>query len=141
MSFRVELRLATEADAYCAADCMWACYPWPKQRFEWLEYRGLVVEEVTGRDAFILYRGDLQVGWAAVLGAVDDIHLPGLGMHVVHLVTRPDYSGASAFLLRHLLAYARKNNLAWINTTNRISELEFRSKFHLISRRPHGQSV
>lgn len=131
MSYVVSQSLANRVDGFCAADCMWAAYPWPRMSFDWLDYCLLVCNEVEDQHAIIVRdKHGVQVGWLCHSGLTTDMHMAGTGVIVYSVVVRPDHPKALRLLMHEFRQYCRSGGAEWYHITHREDETTFRSRIH-----------
>lgn len=132
--YTVEHRPISVKDIYLAADILWAYYPMVRGAHPFNRYRGQLINETRGEQGLVCYLEDRLVG-ALVIGKLDyDSHFPGQGITVYYSVTNPDHPQATRLLYRYLVNLIREKGGSWYQTTRRVSESEFHSKY----RRLHG---
>lgn len=132
--YTVEHRPITVADVYKAADILWSENPVVRGAHPFERYRGLLINEVRGEQGLVCtYKGHL-VG-ALVIGDLDyDSHFPGTGIIVYYQTISMFHPQATRLLYRSLAHLVKDGGGSWYQTTRRVSESEFTSKF----RRIHG---
>lgn len=119
-------------DIYLAADILWSYYPTVRNAHPFPRYRGQLINETRGEDGLLCYLGDYLVG-ALVISRLDwDSHFPGKGIIVHYSVTNPDHPKATRLLYRYLVNLIREKGGSWYQTTRRVSETEFHSKYRSI---------
>lgn len=131
----VEHRPITEVDVYCAADVLYAYYPLVRAQ-PWPFYRDLLLQETVGSEGLVCTL-DGQFVAALVIGELGpDSHFPGEGRVVYYSVASPAFPKATRLLYRYLVNLIREKGGSWYQTTRRVSESEFHSKYRRIA---HGQ--
>jgi hypothetical protein len=118
-----------------AASIMYYHYPWPSLHYPWPEYLPLAVQASEGLPCIVCTCNGNLVG-ALTLGDIGpDPHIAGEGVIVYNTVTHPEHPKATLLMYRFLIDLLRTAGASWYQTTSRISETEFTSKY----RRLHGQ--
>lgn len=131
--YSVEHRPVHEADVYKAADILWSENQLIRdQGIPWTNYRDLLIQETEGEEALVCYCGQSLVG-ALVIGPLGpDSHFPGEGRIVYYSVTSQSHPKATRLLYRYLVNLIREKGGSWYQTTRRVSETEFHSKYRSI---------
>lgn len=131
MSYEASLRLASRLDGFCAADCMWSHYPWPRMSFDWPSYRDAVCDDVEGQPAIIVNdKHGVQVGWLCCSHPTTDMHMAGTGTIVYSVVIRRDHPRALRVLMQEFKRYCMDIGAQWYHITHREDETTFRSRIH-----------
>ena len=131
--YTVEHRPITECDVYMAADILYSQHPLVRAQ-PWPLYRDLLIKETVDADGLVCWCDGHFVG-ALVIGDLDmDSHFPGTGIIVYYSVVSMFHPQATRLLYRYLSQLVKEGGGSWYQTTRRVSEFEFHSKF----RRIHG---
>lgn len=133
--YYVEYKAAAPfADVWDAALIMYRTATWPSKHFPWYNYQKLALAAAEGLPCIVCYKDGVLVG-ALTIGDLDeDPHIPGRGIIVYNTVVHPDHPQATRLLYRFLVELIKRAGGEWYQTTSRIGETEFKSKF----RRIHG---
>lgn len=129
--YTVEHRPVKELDVYLAADILYAYHPLVRVQ-PWPLYRNLLVEETVGMPGLVCYCDNRFVGALVTGGLSLDSHFPGMGVVVYYSVTHPDHPKATRLLYRYLSQLVKEGGGSWYQTTRRVSETEFKSKYRRI---------
>lgn len=134
--YSVEHRPVREVDVYMAADILWSQNQLIRdQGIPWVQYRSLLIQETEGSEGLLCYVDGLFVG-ALVIGPLGpDSHFPGEGRIVYYTVVDRYHPRATRLLYRYLVNLILEKGGSWYQTTRRVSETEFHSKYRRI---PHG---
>ena len=128
----VEHRPIFEADVYKAADILWSENPIIREQHEFLTYRNLLIQETVGEEGLVCYHDGFLVG-ALVIGELGpDSHFRGEGRVVYYTVVSNAHPQATRLLYRYLVNLIREKGGSWYQTTRRVSESEFHSKYRRI---------
>lgn len=129
--YTVEHRPIKEVDAYISADILYAYHPLVRAQ-PWPLYRDLLIEETVGLPGLVCYC-DGRLAGVLVLGDLSlDSHFPGKGIVVYYSLTHPDHPQATRLLYRYLSQLVKEGGGSWYQTTRRVSETEFKSKYRRI---------
>lgn len=119
---------------YKATDILWSENPIIRLQHEFCAYRELLLQETVGEEGLLCHHNGYLVG-ALVIGLLGpDSHFPGEGRIVYYTVVSNAHPQATRLLYRYLVNLIREKGGSWYQTTHRVSESEFHSKY----RRLHG---
>lgn len=124
----------TETPVYHCTDILWSENPLIREQHDFLTYRGLLLEEVVGQEGLVCTCNGFTVGAIVFSELTMDSHFPGWGRIVLYSVTSRFHPQATLLLYRELTNAIRRQGGEWYQTTSRISDTEFKSKY----RRIHG---
>jgi hypothetical protein len=115
---------------------MWFQQKFPQKHFKCRqEYRDIAIREIADCPSIIAYHpdaGDIAVGWLA-FDVDTDLHFPGKGAIVYHLVVDKHFPEALPALMREFVRLARANGCEWYQTTKRVDEVTLTSTFKRLS--------
>jgi hypothetical protein len=144
MSLSIVSRDATANDCVEAATTMWFQQEFPRKHFERRhEYESIAIREIEHCPALIAYHpdaGDIGVGWLAY-DVGTDLHFPGKGATVYHLVVDKYFPEALPALMREFVRLARANGCEWYQTTKRVDEATLTSTFKRLSGGTRGKET
>lgn len=143
MSLSIVSRDATANDCVEAADTMYYQQKYPSKHMGRDVYRDIAIKEIEGCPALIAYHTDapgLGVAWLAY-GVGPDLHFPGKGATVYHLVVDKYFPEALPALMREFVRLARANGCEWYQTTKRVDEVTLTSTFKRLSGGTRGKET
>lgn len=127
--YKAICRDATVDDAAHAAWCMWWQQEYPRKYWNSVnEYFDVVLPETVELPCMILMYGDIQVAWLTYIVSTD-MHYPGLGAVVYHMVVDNRYPGALRALMKAFKDLADGVGCEWYQTTRRVNDTTYESKF------------
>lgn len=130
--YTVEHRLVTECDVYKATDILWSQNQIIREQHPFLTYRKLLIQETEGEEGLLCFYGTEFVG-ALVIGELGpDSHFPGEGRVVFYTVASRFHPQATRLLYRYLSQLVKEGGGSWYQTTRRVSETEFKSKYRRV---------
>jgi hypothetical protein len=143
MSLSIVSRAASANDCVEAASTMWFQQEFPRKHFKCREdYEAVAIRQIEGCPALIAYHpdaADLGVAWLAY-DLDTDLHFPGRGATVYHLVVDKYFPEALPALMREFVRLARANGCEWYQTTKRVDEVTLTSTFKRLSGGARGQA-
>lgn len=109
---------------------MYSQQPWPSQHMDYGTYLDLCMDEVAGVPAIVVERSTdgYQVGWLAYTVGLD-MHFPGKGAIVYHLVVDKHHPEALRVLMKQFHRILRDEGCEWYQTTRRVNETTLESTF------------
>lgn len=109
---------------------MYSQREWPSQHMDYGTYLDLAAKEVVGAQMLIAENpiDGYQVGWL-VYDIDQDLHFPGVGGIVYHLIVDHHYPEALRMLMKQFHRILRDEGCEWYQTTRRVNETTFESTF------------
>lgn len=129
----VDHRTITESDVYMAVDILWSQNQLIREQMPFLTYRKLLIQELEGTDGLLCYCDGYLVGAFAIGPLEPDFHFPGNGIVVYSSMISRFYPKATRLLYRSLVALVKQGDGSWYQTTRRVSDVEFHSKYRRIA--------
>lgn len=131
--YTVEHRAITETDVYMATDILWSQNQLIREQMPFLTYRKLLIQELEGMNGLLCYCDGHLVGAFAIGPLEPDFHFPGNGIVVYSSMISRFYPKATRLLYRYLVQLVKDGGGSWYQTTRRVSEIEFHSKYRRIA--------
>lgn len=117
---------------YCAADILWSEHALIRDQMPFVRYRALLIQELVGMHGLLCYCNGYLVAALAVGDLGPDFHFPGTGIVVYSSMTSRFHPQATRLLYRSLVALVKQGGGSWYQTTRRVSDVEFHSKYRRI---------
>lgn len=133
--YTLEYRVINATDAWLAADILYSQHPMIRDQHPWPHYRTLLTNELVGITGLLCYCDGFLVGALALGELAEDYHIAGKGIIVYASMTHKLYPKATRLLYRYLTQIVKDGGGSWYQTTRRVSEFEFHSKYRRV---PHG---
>ena len=115
-------------------DILWSEQAIIRKQHPFVYYRDLLTQETAGEEGLICSYDGRLVGILAIGALGPDSHFPGEGRIVHYAAVSRSHPQATRLLYRYLVNLIREKGGSWYQTTRRVSEFEFHTKF----RRIHG---
>lgn len=131
--YTVEFRTIQEVDVYHAADILWSEHALIRKQMPFVQYRDLLIADLVHADGLLCYCDGRLVAALAVGRLGPDFHIAGTGVIVYSTMTSRFHPKATRLLYRSLVALVKQGGGSWYQTTRRVSDVEFHSKYRRIA--------
>lgn len=127
---------ASYEDVEACCRIMWAEQEFPSKHWPNFStyYRSVLDDGAVDLPSIVCRADGVLVGAMSIGELTTDSHFPGKGIIVYNIVVDSAHPRVTRLLYRYLIDLLREGGGSWYQTTRRVSETEFQSKF----RRIHG---
>lgn len=117
---------------------MWTQQEYPRKHWKrpWDYYQAVLEDGAQELPSIVCRLDNHFVGGLSIGDLSTDSHMPGKGIIVYNTVVDSEHPKVTRLLYRYLIELIREGGGSWYQTTRRVSEFEFHSKYRRI---PHGQ--
>lgn len=121
-------------DVEACCRIMWGQQPYPSQHWPNFStyYRAVLEDGATDMGSIVCRRDGFVVGALSIGDLETNSHFPGTGIIVYNTVVDQRYPQATRLLYRYLIQMIQAGGGSWYQTTRRVSEFEFSSKFRRV---------